>query len=70
VVKVPKFDYPYSNENTWADPLIEDAILKMKLAVNDVKLRERLIDRAKLDISQYNANKQWHWIEQRLKNIQ
>lgn len=70
VVKVPKFDYPYSNENTWADPLIEDAILKIKLAVNDVKLRERLIDRAKVDISQYNANKQWHWIEQRLENIQ
>lgn len=69
-IGVKKNEYPYAAESYWAEPDINDASKKMKIAYEDKALREQLVNQAKLDVSKYTSANQRIWIEDRLRQIQ
>ena len=69
MVPVISSDYPYSGDNFWANPINLDARKKMRLAYSDSIANERLISKAKSDLSAFNLQRQRAWINSRLKEI-
>jgi glycosyltransferase involved in cell wall biosynthesis len=69
LIPVKLNDYPYACDNFWADPIILDARKKFRLAFTDQENSQKLIAKAKLDMSKYNYQRQINWINSRFNEI-